>query len=321
MVLFLSFVSCKNNKKKDYTGLHSSESIDYSSPDYIKNESKELKEKTLAEDSETPEPGSIKRLFDVNPYTNTESVSLDNQPGAPDWNKFGNTTNEKDKNEDADHTLSDNESFNLKALDQKKLLSESSNQNYAKQVRTGNTTTPPKKLTLVDLENLSKKQSADQKQQAKNNVTTQGLEDFKSTYADNGVTTDNTTRPPGKKTMADLQNDYNKQVAFQKDLTKNIGAKAEAVAYNPYMSFKSYEFDQYKTNYNRFKNSPCFQKLGFDPIRALKDSIGLEREYQVCEKEYRIKRNTKMFIYFFTALMLFIISIVLFKKYYKKRIH
>jgi hypothetical protein len=93
------------------------------------------------------------------------------------------------------------------------------------------------------------------------------------------------------KSMADLRNDYNKRAEYQKELVKTIGDKAEAVAYNPYMAYKSYEFDQYKTNYDRFKNSPCFQKLGFDPMKALKDSIGLEIDYHACDKE--IKQNMK----------------------------
>ena len=139
----------------------------------------------------------------------------------------------------------------------------------------------------------------DEPQQLGNNTSTKTDLGTQVTYQ--------TTLPPGKKTMADLQNDYNKRAAFQKDLTKNIGAKAEAVAYNPYMSFKSYEFDPNPINFERFKNSPCYNKLGFNPIQAKTDSIGLEMEYQACEKE--TKQNMKNKYGIIIGSLLFILSL------------
>ncbi len=133
----------------------------------------------------------------------------------------------------------------------------------------------------------------------------------------NPTTSQTTVKPPEK---TDLNASYERLKARNKSYAANIGKKF-VDARNPALAHGNFEFDQYVTNVDRFKNSPCYDKLGFNPVKALKDSIGLEQEYQACENEYRIKRNTKMFIYFFTAFMLFIITMVLFKKYYKKRIH
>ena len=102
----------------------------------------------------------------------------------------------------------------------------------------------------------------------KNNVTTQGLEDFKTTYADNQVTTDNTTLPPKKLSIADLDNLGKKQIADQKNQAKIAGAQFEATSRNPYMSYKSYEFDQYTTKVDRYRGygATTFNRLGFNPM-------------------------------------------------------
>lgn len=102
----------------------------------------------------------------------------------------------------------------------------------------------------------------------KNNVTTQGLEDFKTAYADNTVTTDNTTTPPKKLSLVDLDNLAKKQLDDQKQQAKIAGTQFEATSRNPYMSFKSYEFDQYKTKVDRYMGygKATFNKLGFNPL-------------------------------------------------------
>lgn len=134
------------------------------------------------------------------------------------------------------------------------------------------------------------------------------------------TTTDPTPKPGKIMTHAESVASYNRDMARAKAYASNLPKKF-AEARNPALAYGDYEFDSKATNFERFKNSPCYSKLGFDPIKAMNDSVGLEKEYQVCEKEHRIKRNTKIFIYFFTAFVLFIITMVLFKKYYKKRIH
>lgn len=102
----------------------------------------------------------------------------------------------------------------------------------------------------------------------KNNVTTQGLEDFKTTYADSGVTTDNTTTPPKNLSIADLDNLGKKQIIDQKNQAKIAGAQFEATSRNPYMSFKAYEFDQYTSKVDRYRGygATTFNKLGFNPM-------------------------------------------------------
>jgi hypothetical protein len=101
----------------------------------------------------------------------------------------------------------------------------------------------------------------------KNNVSAEGLNNT-AAYANAEVTTDITTVAPRKKTMADLRNDYNKRAAYQKDLVKTIGDKAEAVIYNPYMAYKDYEFDQYATKVDRYRGygATTFNRLGFNPM-------------------------------------------------------
>lgn len=139
--------------------------------------------------------------------------------------------------------------------------------------------------------------------------------------AEEQVIGDSTDSPTKKITIQDLIAISKRQEAAIKQHAKNAGKQFEATSRNPYMAYKTYEFDQYKTNYDRFKNSPCFQKLGFDAIKAMNDSVGLEKEYQACEKEYRKVRNTKTSVYITTSLLLIIAFGILIRKYYLNRTH
>jgi hypothetical protein len=101
----------------------------------------------------------------------------------------------------------------------------------------------------------------------KNNLSAEGLTNT-ATYANAEVTTDNTTLPPRKKTLADLRNDYNKLIADQKNQAKVAGAQFEATSRNPYMAYKDYEFDQYTSKVDRYRGygAATFNRLGFNPL-------------------------------------------------------
>ena len=46
---------------------------------------------------------------------------------------------------------------------------------------------------------------------------------------------------------------------------------------------RTFNFDPEATNFERFRTSPCYDKLGFNPLGDLKE---LEREYVECEKQH-----------------------------------
>lgn len=66
-------------------------------------------------------------------------------------------------------------------------------------------------------------------------------------------------------------------------------------------------YDAKALNYDRFKNSPCFEKLGFSPFRTPEEQ---ERMYQTCESEYyknlMIKIVSSVLIFGFIAYMIYI---------------
>ena len=102
-------------------------------------------------------------------------------------------------------------------------------------------------------------------------------------------------------------------IAQSKDYWNSLPKKFEQ-ARNPALAFGDYEFDPKATNFERFKNSPCYDKLGFDPIEAMSDSISLEREYQTCEKEYKMQELKKIGYFILTAIIMFLIVFLIYKK-------
>ena len=70
---------------------------------------------------------------------------------------------------------------------------------------------------------------------------------------------------------------------------------------------KTFSYDAKALNYDRFKNSPCFEKLGFSPFRTPEEQ---ERMYQTCESEYYknliIKIVSSVLIFGFIAYMIYI---------------
>lgn len=73
-----------------------------------------------------------------------------------------------------------------------------------------------------------------------------------------------------------------------------------------------YTFDAEAMNYERFKNSPCFEKLGFSPMWDMKD---LEQRYNECEGEHNLKKGTG---YFFLIMFGTVIVVVIYLSNSKK---
>jgi cell division protein FtsL len=68
---------------------------------------------------------------------------------------------------------------------------------------------------------------------------------------------------------------------------------------------KSYTYDAKATNFERFKNSPCYDKIGFDPTS---DMTSLEQQYSECEN----KQITKIILKSIYILIFFILLGVVF---------
>lgn len=70
---------------------------------------------------------------------------------------------------------------------------------------------------------------------------------------------------------------------------------------------KTFSYDAKALNYDRFKNSPCFEKLGFSPFRTPEEQ---EQMYQTCESEHYknlvIKIISSVLIFGFIAYMIYI---------------
>lgn len=76
---------------------------------------------------------------------------------------------------------------------------------------------------------------------------------------------------------------------------------------NPTPSGGIIGYDAEASNYNRFKESPCFEKLGFSAFRRLDDQ---ERMYQACESEYyknlTIKIVSSLSVFGFIGYMIYV---------------
>lgn len=72
-------------------------------------------------------------------------------------------------------------------------------------------------------------------------------------------------------------------------------------------------FDSDGLNFERFKNSSCYDKIGFNPTW---DMDSLEKEYQDCESEYNFKILMNII---YVTLFLIIISVIVIFSLPKKR--
>jgi hypothetical protein len=76
---------------------------------------------------------------------------------------------------------------------------------------------------------------------------------------------------------------------------------------NPTPNGAVVSYDEEASNYKRFEESPCFDKLGFSPFRSPDEQ---ERMYQSCESEYykslMIKIVSSVLIFGFIAYMIYI---------------
>lgn len=82
---------------------------------------------------------------------------------------------------------------------------------------------------------------------------------------------------------------------------------ADSNAYDPNAYGKIQSFDANATNYERFKNSPCFDELGFNPMG---DLASLEQAYIECENVKNTNRNLSVlyilgFIVLLSAIIFF----------------
>lgn len=73
-----------------------------------------------------------------------------------------------------------------------------------------------------------------------------------------------------------------------------------------------YTFDTKATNYERFRNSPCFDKIGFNPLnlKTPEDVKALEEIYNDCEYHYTLSKIWKGT--FFGAFILVLLATIYF---------
>lgn len=73
---------------------------------------------------------------------------------------------------------------------------------------------------------------------------------------------------------------------------------------NEYAKIQS--FDAEATNFERFENSPCYDKIGFNPTW---DTSELEQQYKECENEYYFKKTMNIV---YITLFIVIVGVVIF---------
>jgi hypothetical protein len=115
------------------------------------------------------------------------------------------------------------------------------------------------------------------------------------------------SKPKKKKvwTWAEIQALDKRQKKRNKEWAEN-GAMESVKSYiNPAHAARVFSFDSKATNFDRYKNSPCYNKLGFSPFGDLKEQ---EKRYLNCEEVYYKKRNKNLLIY--SGLFLLLASIV-----------
>lgn len=136
----------------------------------------------------------------------------------------------------------------------------------------------------------------------------------KSITKDTVYNNDKTTDPPATQKL-DLNAMYQKRVAE----IKQFGASTKNLVEfkDPQLARGNYEFGARETNVDRYKNSPCFNKLGFNPNEAKTDSIRLEAEYKACEKEYRMNKLKKLGYAFICIIIPTLIGLIIYNIFKK----
>jgi hypothetical protein len=74
---------------------------------------------------------------------------------------------------------------------------------------------------------------------------------------------------------------------------------------------KIYTYNPVKINFSRFKNSPCYDDIGFHPmnLKSEEDVKSLEKFYEKCESE----KNTQFLVKFlFAAIFILILVVVIY---------
>lgn len=112
-----------------------------------------------------------------------------------------------------------------------------------------------------------------------------------------------------------------------KSLPKNQQAQAAGNTWEKHMNriaaqnqdFNTYSkvqsFDANETNYERFKNSPCFDELGFNPMG---DLASLEQAYIECENVKNTNRNLS--VLYILGFILLLSAIIFFSLPKEKRL-
>jgi hypothetical protein len=104
-----------------------------------------------------------------------------------------------------------------------------------------------------------------------------------------------TIKPTDQTENVSAQERYRRLVQRGKFYDQNQ-ASILSQSIRPMQAYGNYEFDPVSTNFYRFKNSPCFEKLGFNAVRAMNDSLNFELEYQSCEISYKNDQSKKRFL-------------------------
>ena len=90
---------------------------------------------------------------------------------------------------------------------------------------------------------------------------------------------------------------------------------ADSNAYDPNAYGKIQSWDPSATNFKRFKNSPCFDELGFNPMG---DLASLEQAYRECEKVKNSNRNLS--VLYILAFVVLLSAIIFFSLPKEKRL-
>ena len=90
------------------------------------------------------------------------------------------------------------------------------------------------------------------------------------------------------------------------------GVENQLKLHNPKGQLETYAFDSKSTNYERFKNSPCFDKIGFSPLslKTPENVKALEEIYEACEHRNTVSKFWKGT--FFGAFVLVLLATIYF---------
>jgi hypothetical protein len=107
------------------------------------------------------------------------------------------------------------------------------------------------------------------------------------------ISRDSIKTVPSKKTKEQALAENKKLYAESERIAKEWTENTELIwksRINPNLAMASYKFDTEKYNFKRFQESPCWKKLGFNPMEEIKYQ---EEMYKKCEQEHKKKRIFK----------------------------